>query len=50
MDKSLAESYAREIGASYLETSAKDDIQVLGLFVNISKLSSQNYKVLILTD
>ena len=33
----MAEAYAAEIGASYIETSAKDDLHVHNLFVSISE-------------
>lgn len=37
VDRSIAEAYAAEIGASYIETSAKDDLHVHSLFVSISE-------------
>jgi hypothetical protein len=35
----MASSYAEEIGAMYLETSAKDDLNVQDIFVKLSKTS-----------
>lgn len=35
----LAISYADEIGAMYLETSAKDDLNVQDIFVQLSESS-----------
>lgn len=34
----MASSYADEIGAMYLETSAKDDVNVQDIFVKLSKV------------
>mmetsp|Transcript_19393 Transcript_19393/g.18741 ORF Transcript_19393/g.18741 Transcript_19393/m.18741 type:complete len:203 (-) Transcript_19393:1144-1752(-) len=36
VDKNMAAAYAEEIGAFYLETSAKDDLNVQDIFVQIS--------------
>jgi Ras-related protein Rab-22 len=36
VDRSMAASYADEIGAMYLETSAKDDLNVQDIFVQLS--------------
>lgn len=36
VDKGMASSYAEEIGAMYLETSAKDDLNVQDIFVKLS--------------
>jgi hypothetical protein len=33
----MAMAYAEEIGAMYLETSAKDDLNVHDIFVELSK-------------
>jgi hypothetical protein len=33
----MALAYAKEVGGSYIETSAKDDIHVQNLFVQISE-------------
>lgn len=35
----MASAYADEIGAMYLETSAKDDTNVQDIFVKLSKSS-----------
>jgi hypothetical protein len=37
VDKEMAVAYAEEIGALYLETSAKDDTNVQDIFVKLSK-------------
>lgn len=37
VERTIAETYATDIGASYIETSAKDDIHVHNLFVSISE-------------
>lgn len=37
VDKEMATAYAEEIGALYLETSAKDDTNVQDIFVKLSK-------------
>lgn len=37
VDKGMAMTYAEEIGAMYLETSAKDDLNVHDVFVELSK-------------
>jgi hypothetical protein len=39
VDKEMATAYAEEIGALYLETSAKDDTNVQDIFVKLSKSS-----------
>jgi len=39
VDVTAAEAYAKSIGASYTETSAKDDLHVQTLFIQISKYS-----------
>lgn len=36
VDRSVAAAYAEEIGAMYLETSAKDDFNVQDIFVQLS--------------
>ena len=36
VDRSMAQAYAEEIGAMYLETSAKDDVNVQDIFVQLS--------------
>jgi Ras-related protein Rab-22 len=36
VDRTMAAAYAEEIGAFYLETSAKDDLNVQDIFVQIS--------------
>lgn len=36
VDRSMALAYAEEIGAMYLETSAKDDVNVQDIFVQLS--------------
>lgn len=36
----MASAYAEEIGAMYLETSAKDDLNVQDIFVKLSKCLS----------
>ena len=33
----MAAAYAEEIGAMYLETSAKDDLNVQDIFIQLSK-------------
>lgn len=38
VDRSMASVYAEEINAMYLETSAKDDLNVQDIFVQLSKL------------
>jgi glucose/arabinose dehydrogenase len=40
VDKEMAVAYAEEIGALYLETSAKDDTNVQDIFVKLSKCLS----------
>ncbi len=35
----MAATYAEEIGAMYLETSAKDDLNVQDIFVKLSESS-----------
>lgn len=40
MESAAASAYAQEIGAMYLETSAKDDINVHDIFVQLSKFLS----------
>lgn len=37
VDQVAASSYAEEIGAMYVETSAKDDINVQDIFTKLSK-------------
>ena len=37
VDRSMASVYAEEINAMYLETSAKDDLNVQDIFVQLSK-------------
>lgn len=37
VDKGMAEAYAEEIGALYIETSAKDDLNVHDMFIKLSK-------------
>lgn len=37
VDKDMATAYAEEIGALYLETSAKDDTNVQDIFVKLSE-------------
>ncbi len=39
VDQATAAAYAENIGAMYIETSAKDDLHVQNLFVQISKYS-----------
>jgi GTPase SAR1 family protein len=36
IDRAMAQAYAEEIGALYLETSAKDDVNVQDIFVQLS--------------
>eukprot|EP01038_Epipyxis_sp_PR26KG_P008570 gene8570-11580_t len=36
VDKAMAQAYAEEIGAMYVETSAKDDLNVQDIFVQLS--------------
>jgi len=36
VDRSMAAAYAEEIGAMYLETSAKDDLNVQDIFIQLS--------------
>lgn len=38
VDKNMAKNYAEEIGAMYLETSAKEDLNVHDIFVKLSYL------------
>ena len=38
----MAAAYAEEIGATYLETSAKDDLNVSNIFVQLGKNSFFN--------
>lgn len=42
VDKTMAAAYAEEIGAMYLETSAKDDMNVQDIFVKLSKFQIVN--------
>lgn len=37
MDQTAASLYAEEIGAMYVETSAKDDVNVQDIFTKLSK-------------
>ena len=37
VDSKQARSYAEDIGAMYLETSAKDDLNVQDIFTSLSK-------------
>lgn len=37
VDQAAASSYAEEIGAMYVETSAKDDVNVQDIFTKLSK-------------
>jgi Ras family len=39
VDRASAAGYAEEIGAMYLETSAKDDLNVHDIFVQLSEFS-----------
>ena len=39
VESTTASSYAEEIGAMYLETSAKDDLNVQDVFVKLSEPS-----------
>jgi len=36
----MASSYAEDIGAMFLETSAKDDLNVQDIFVQLSELTT----------
>lgn len=38
----MASAYAEDIGAMYLETSAKDDLNVQDIFVRLSKTLNSN--------
>jgi Ras-related protein Rab-22 len=38
VDRAAAQAYAEEIGAMYLETSAKDDVNVQDVFIQLSTL------------
>lgn len=40
VDRNIAQAYAEEIGAMYLETSAKDDLNVQDIFIQLSKFLS----------
>ena len=46
VDQAAASSYAEEIGAMYVETSAKDDVNVQDIFTKLSK----NYDSDVLDD
>ena len=37
VDRAMASAYAEEIGAIYMETSAKDDLNVQDIFIQLSK-------------
>lgn len=43
VDRSMAAAYAEEIGAMYLETSAKEDLHVHDMFVQLSELFSKTF-------
>ena len=45
----MAAAYAEEIGAMYLETSAKDDLNVQDIFIQLSELTLAIFVTLCLT-
>jgi hypothetical protein len=40
VDSATAAAYAEEIGATYLETSAKDDVNVHNIFIQLGECIS----------
>jgi Ras family len=45
----MASSYADEIGAMYLETSAKDDLNVQDIFVQLSESVTSSIEIVMHT-